>query len=74
MIRPALFEELEKLSSRERLELAYGLIESVLHDATAPGLSDPQRRELHARLAQHRAHPEEGVASLDEIRRRSTEG
>jgi putative addiction module component (TIGR02574 family) len=74
MNKPALLEELEQLSSRERLELAYGLLDSVLHDATAPALSDAQRAELRARLAHHRAHAEEPVATLDDIRRRLTGG
>ena len=55
MNKPALLEELERLTSRERLELAYGLLDSVLHDATAPPLNDAQRDELKARIAHHRA-------------------
>jgi hypothetical protein len=43
MNKPALLQELEQLTSRERLELAYGLLDSVLHDATAPALSDARR-------------------------------
>jgi putative addiction module component (TIGR02574 family) len=74
MNKPALLQELEQLTSRERLELAYGLLDSVLHDATAPALSDAQRDELRARLAHHRAHPEEPVVTLDDIRRRLTGG
>jgi putative addiction module component (TIGR02574 family) len=42
--------------------------------ATAPALSDAQRAELRARLAHHRAHPEEPVVTLDDIRRRLTGG
>jgi putative addiction module component (TIGR02574 family) len=74
MNKPALLEELEQLTSRERLELAYGLLDSVLHDATAPALSDAQRAELRARLTHHRAYPEEPVVTLDDIRRRLTGG
>lgn len=48
----------------ERLELAYGLLDSVLHDAAAPELSDAQRDELRARLAHHRAHPDEPGVTL----------
>ncbi len=72
MNRPALLEELERLSSHERLELAYGLLDSVLHDATAPALSDAQRTELRARLTHHREHPDEPGVTLDDIRRRLT--
>ena len=70
MNKAALLEELERLTSHERLELAYGLLDSVLHDATAPELSDAQRTELRARLAHHRAHRDEPGVTLDDIRRR----
>ncbi len=72
MTKGALLAELERLSSHERLELAYGLLDSVLHDVAAPPVSDAQRQELRARLAHHRAHPDEPDVSLDEIRRRLT--
>ncbi len=68
MTKTGLLKELEQLSSRERLELAYGLLDSVLHDAEAPPISDAQRRELTERLAHHRTHPEERGVTLDEIR------
>jgi putative addiction module component (TIGR02574 family) len=70
MTKAALLKELEQLNSRERLELAYGLLDSVLHDAAAPDLSDAQGRELRERLVHHRAHPDEPGATLDDIRRR----
>ncbi len=74
MNKAALFDELEQLTSRERLELAYGLLDSVLHDATAPPLSDAQRQELRARLAHHRANPDEAGVTLDDIRRKLIAG
>jgi putative addiction module component (TIGR02574 family) len=70
MTKAALLKELEQLSRHERLELAYGLLDSVLHDAAAPELSDAQRNELRVRLAHHRAHPDEPGVTLDEIRRK----
>lgn len=70
MTKAALLKELEQLSSRERLELAYGLLDSVLHDDAAPSLSDGQRRELRNRLAHHRANPDEVGVTLDDIRRK----
>ena len=70
MTKAALLKELEQLSSRERLELAYGLLDSVLHDDAAPPLSDGQRRELRNRLAHHRANPDEVGVTLDDIRRK----
>jgi putative addiction module component (TIGR02574 family) len=72
MTKAALLKELEQLSAHERLELAYGLLDSVLHDAAAPELSDAQRDELRARLAHHRAHPDEPGVTLDDIRRKLT--
>lgn len=70
MTKAALLEELEQLSAHERLELAYGLLDSVLHDAAAPELSDAQRNELRSRLAHHRTHPDEPGVTLDDIRRK----
>ncbi len=72
MTKAALLQELEQLSSHERLELAYDLLDSVLHDAAAPPLSDAQRHELRDRLTHHRAHPDEPGATLEDIRRRLT--
>ncbi len=70
MTKAALLDELEQLSPRERLELAYGLLDSVLHDEAAPPLSDAQRHELRERLAHHRSNPGEPGVTLDDIRRR----
>jgi putative addiction module component (TIGR02574 family) len=72
MTKAALLEELEQLSAHERLELAHGLLDSVLYGAAAPELSDAQRDELRARLAHHRAHPDEPGVTLDDIRRKLT--
>ena len=70
MNKTALLEELEHLDPRERLEVAYGLLDSVLHDQSAPPVTDAQREELRARLAHHRAHPGEPGVTLAEIRRK----
>jgi putative addiction module component (TIGR02574 family) len=70
MTKATLLKELEELSPHERLELAYGLLDSVLHDATAPPLSDAQRQELRERLDHHRAHPDEPGVTLEDIRRK----
>jgi putative addiction module component (TIGR02574 family) len=70
MDKAALLDELEHLDARERLEVAYGLLDSVLHDQSAPPLTDEQRAELRARLAHHRAHPNEPGVTLAEIRRK----
>ncbi len=74
MDKSILLDELQHLSSQERLELAYGLLDSVLHDASAPPITDAQRRELRARLVHHRSHPDEPTTTLDDIRRRLLAG
>ncbi len=73
MNKAALPEELEHLAPRERLEVAYGLLDSVLHDQDAPPLTDEQREEFRERLAHHRAHPDEPRVTLAEIRRKLTQ-
>jgi len=65
----ALIDQLATLSSDERLELAYGLLDSVIEERDASALSDAQRRELRDRLAYHRAHPDEPTMTLAEIRK-----
>jgi putative addiction module component (TIGR02574 family) len=70
MDKTALLGELEHLDARERLEVAYGLLDSVLHDQSAPPVTEEQRSELRARLAHHRAHPDEPGVTLAEIRRK----
>ena len=70
MNKAVLLEELEHLDPRERLEVAYGLLDGVLRDQDAPPLSDAQRDALRERLAHHRAHPDEPGVTLAEIRRK----
>lgn len=70
MTRTALLKQIAELSIQERLELAYGLLDSVLHDSAAPALSESQRDELMRRLDEHRRHPEAAGTTLDEIRRK----
>ncbi len=41
-----------------------------LPDEDVPPVTEAQRRELRARLAHHRAHPDEAGATLEEIRRK----
>jgi putative addiction module component (TIGR02574 family) len=65
---PDLYDELIKLDAATRLQLAQDLIDSVASEAFSPPLTDEQRSELRARLAQHRLHPEEGTTSLTEIK------
>jgi putative addiction module component (TIGR02574 family) len=70
MTKAALLDELAQLSARERLEIAYGLLDSVLHDQESPVISDAQRRELRERAAHYQAHPDQSVVTLEDIRRK----
>jgi putative addiction module component (TIGR02574 family) len=65
----ALIVELEKLDADERLRLAYDLLDSVANDAAAAPITEEQRKELHRRLAEYRANPDEPVVTLADIRR-----
>jgi putative addiction module component (TIGR02574 family) len=69
MDKKALLDELQQLPSRERIELAYALLDSVGYDQSPPPVSDPQLRELNARLAHHREHPDAPAKTLEQIRR-----
>jgi putative addiction module component (TIGR02574 family) len=64
-----LMDELEKLAPDDRLRLAYDLLESVAQAETADPVTEAQRAELHRRLADYRANPDEPVVTLAEIRR-----
>lgn len=70
MTRSALLKEIEELSTQERLELAYGLLDSVLNQVSAPALTQAQRDELRRRLDEHRANPNASRVTLDELRRK----
>lgn len=64
-----LLEQSLQLDRHDRLALAYDLLDSVLNDPEVTPLTHGQRVELRARLAYHRAHPEEAGVTLHEIRR-----
>jgi putative addiction module component (TIGR02574 family) len=48
--------------------LAQDLLDSVASETFAGPVTDEQRSELRARLAHHRAHPEEADVTLAEIK------
>ena len=50
--------------------MAYGLLDSVLNQASAPALTQAQRDELQLRLDEHRANPDAPGVTLDELRRK----
>ena len=63
-----LYDEIVKLDAATRLQLAQDILDSVASEAFSPPVSDDQRDELRARLAQHRKHPEEETVSLADIK------
>ena len=63
-----LYDEITKLDAASRLQLAQDLLDSVASETFAPPVTDEQRAELRARLAHHRAHPEEETVSLANIK------
>ena len=65
-----LYEEIVKLDAATRLQLAQDLLDSVASEAFSAPVTDGQRVELRARLAHHRAHPEEATVSLADIKRK----
>ena len=67
----ALMAELEKLDADERVRLAYDLVDSVARATSAPPITEAQRRELRRRLEAYRSNPDEEVATLADIRRRT---
>lgn len=63
-----LYEEIVKLDAATRLQLAQDLLDSVVSETFATALTPEQRTELRARLAHHRAHPDEPTFTLAEIK------
>ena len=66
-MNPKLYDEIIKLDAPTRLQLAQDLLDSVASEAFSPPVTDEQRAELRARLADHRAHPDEETVSLGDI-------
>ena len=65
------YDEIVKLDAATRLQLAQDLLDSVASETFSPPVTDEQRVELRARLAHHRAHPEEATVSLADIKAKS---
>jgi len=63
-------DELLELSPAQKRELAEALIASAEAEQSGADLSDAQRTELRARLAHHRAHPDEAGLSFQELKAR----
>ena len=54
-----ILQELQHLSAAEKHALGQALIGSADSEANSPLVTDAQRAELRARLAHHRANPDE---------------
>ena len=67
-MRPQIVEELINLSSAEKRELGEALIASAESESLAPIVTDAQRVELRARLAQHRANPNEPGITFQQLK------
>ncbi len=63
-----LYDDIVKLDVATRLRLARDLLESVAREAFSPPVTEEQHGELRARLAHHRANPEEEAVSLADIK------
>jgi putative addiction module component (TIGR02574 family) len=61
-------QELQHLSAAEKHALGEALIGSADSEASAPLITDAQRKELRARLAQHRANPSEPGLTFSQIK------
>ena len=61
-------EQIVKLDVATRFQLAQDLLDSVASETFATPLTPEQRTELRARLAHHRAHPDEPTFTLAEIK------
>ena len=62
-------EDLLKLSVAERIQLVEDLWDSVAADPTNVPLTEAQKKELRARVAEHKADPESAIP-WEEVRRR----
>jgi putative addiction module component (TIGR02574 family) len=69
-MRAQIAEELTHLSPAEKRELGEALIASADAEAGAGPVTQAQRNELRARLAHHRAHPEETGVTMQELKAR----
>lgn len=63
-----LHQALENLSIADKRALGEALIDSAESEASAPLITDAQRAELRARLAHHRAHPEEPGMTVAQLK------
>lgn len=67
-MRSQIAQELIELSPADKRELGEALIASAEAEAGAKSISGAQRAELRARLAHHRANPDEPGVTLQELK------
>jgi putative addiction module component (TIGR02574 family) len=67
-----LYQALENLSIADKRALGEALIDSAQSEAFAPLITNAQRAELRARLAHHRAHPDEPGMTLAQLKAKLT--
>lgn len=63
-----LYKEIEHLSIAEKRALGEALIVSADSEALASPVTEAQRKELHSRLAYHRANPDEPGIAFSELK------
>ena len=61
-------QELQHLTAAEKHSLGQALIGSADSEANSPLISDVQRAELRARLAHHRANPDEPGVTFSQLK------
>ena len=61
-------QELQHLTAAEKHALGQALIGSADSEANSPLINDVQRAELRARLAHHRANPDEPGVTFSQIK------
>ncbi|MDO9314579.1 MAG: addiction module protein [Burkholderiaceae bacterium] len=67
-MKAQIVEELIDLSPAEKRELGEALIASADSESSSAIVTDAQRAELRARLAHHRAHPDEPGVTFQELK------
>ena len=61
-------QELQHLTAAEKHALGQALIGSADSEANSPLINDVQRAELRARLAHHRANPDEPGVTFSQLK------
>lgn len=68
VMNASIFQELQELSAAEKQLLGEALIMSANSDIAATPVTQAQYAELRARLAEHRANPQEAGVSFEQLK------